>query len=210
MEYKQEDHVSVKKEEEDVKIKLEDIDEDDLDVNHEDADGELLMVMKVDTECNHLQPRILGSTLWPSHVHGTPNCGECGIFIPVGTFGGANRCRICDGYFCLSHKFSLKKPRNGQPSNSRKMANRKRLPEFIRKLGIDKYIERCDPREHRGKDVEAFMMWAYVVFYKMITEDRKFVPEAVHNRVRTKWESQHFQNLAVGSDDGHADDGGAQ
>lgn len=187
-----ESNIKKEEEEEDVKIKLEDEEDDNNnDIEHGDADVELLRVMKVETACNHLHSRnTVGSTILRSHIDGTKRCDVCGKVIRTDT---ANSCRICDGVFCLSHRFTRKRARHSKPSKSSQRTTRKRLPEFIRKLEIDRidsYIDKCDPHNEQAPDVEAFTTWAFGVFSGMITEDQKFVPQAVKDMVRTKWESQ--------------------
>jgi len=145
-------NIKEEEEEEDVKIKLEDEEDDNNnDIEHGDADVELLRVMKVETACNHLHSRnTIESTILRSHVDGTKKCDVCGRVIRTNT---ANSCRIDR---------------------------------------IDSYIDKCDPHNGRTPDAEAFTTWAFGVLSGMITEDQKFVPQAVKDMVRTKWESQQL------------------
>jgi hypothetical protein len=115
-------------EEEDVKIKLKDEDDDNNnDIEKGDADVELLRVMKVETECNHLHSRnTVGSTILRSHIDGTKRCDVCGKVIRTDT---ANSCRICDGVFCLSHKFTRKRARHSKQAKQAKQAESKDDPQ---------------------------------------------------------------------------------
>jgi hypothetical protein len=199
IEYKEEADVNIKKEEEeeDVKVKLED-DDDDIDdhnddennSDHGDADVELLRVMKVELECNHSHSRnAVGSTMTTSRTDGTPRCSSCGIFIHTDR---ANSCHICDGVFCLSHKFSKRGKRRGKKNLSSSRASRPHLPLFIQKLEINKYISKCNPRLGFEPRVEALSTWAEGVFLASSAGEKETVPQAVLKMVYDKWESQEF------------------
>jgi hypothetical protein len=193
MEYKEEADVNIKKEEEDdVKDKLEDDDHNDDENNsdHGDADVELLRVMKIELECNHSHSRnAVGSTMTTSRTDGTPRCSSCGIFIHTDR---ANSCHICDGVFCLSHKFSKRGKRRGKKNISSSRASRPHLPLFIQKLEINKYISKCNPRLGVEPRVEAFSTCAEGVFLALSAGEKEAVPRAVLKMVYDKWESQEF------------------
>jgi hypothetical protein len=175
MEYEQEDHASVKKEEED----------DTFDIEMETAE----------LACNHLQARIPGSTLRISGVHGAPKCGYCGKYLRCEQ---ALCCTICDSTFCIMHKF--KPSRHGNTKSlSSKRTTRPHLEKFIRKFEIARYIPRCNGRMEAGlePDVELFIAWADGVWSGMSDEERSDVPQATMDLVRQKWDSQHFQELAA-------------
>jgi hypothetical protein len=189
MEHKEEADVSIKKEEEgdDLSIKEEN---DDIEINRGDADDELLRVMKVELECNHLHSRnAVGSTLSTSRTVRTPRCDACGIFIHTDR---VNSCHICDGVFCMSHKFSKRSKRRGKKNTSSRRTTRPHLPLFIQKLEINKYISKCNPRLGVEPRVEAFSTWAEGVFLGLTAGEKEVVPQAVLKMVYDKWESQDF------------------
>jgi hypothetical protein len=149
-----------------------------------------LRVMKVELECNHSHSRnAVGSTMTTSRTDGTPRCGSCGIFIHTDR---ANSCHICDGVFCLSHKFSKRGKRRGKKNLSSSRASRPHLPLFIQKLEINKYISKCNPRLGFEPRVEAFSTWAEGVFLALSAGEKETVPQAVLKMVYDKWESQKF------------------
>ena len=146
--------------------------------------------MKVELECNHSHSRnAVGSTMTTSRTDGTPRCSSCGIFIHTDR---ANSCHICDGVFCLSHKFSKRGKRRGKKNISSSRASRPHLPLFIQKLEINKYISKCNPRLGVEPRVEAFSTWAEGVFLALSAGEKEAVPQAVLKMVYDKWESQEF------------------
>ena len=191
MQHTEDTEINIKKEEDDIDIKKEDEEEEeDFDnTQHPDADVELLRVMKVEIVCNHLQPHITGSTLSRPAFAGTPRCDKCGIFIHTER---AHRCDLCGGTFCLSHKFSKRSNCQGEKSRSSKRTGRSHLPLFIRKLEINKYISKCNPRLGVEPRVEAFSAWAEGVFLGLSAEGKEIVPQAVLQTVCDKWKSQEY------------------
>jgi hypothetical protein len=173
MEYKQEDHASVRKEEEEEELE----------------EGE------IPSECNHRKPHVTGSTLCVSDVHGAPKCGCCGIYLHCEQ---ANRCTICDGVFCTNHDFKRSRARNTKSPSSMRITQPS-PPKFIRKLEIPTYLPRCNRKMGYELEpgVELFIAWASDVWYGMSDSERSDVPKATIELVQQRWESNFFQELAA-------------
>ena len=66
------------------------------------------------------------------------------------------------------------------------------MPLFIRKLEINKYISKCNPRLGVEPRVEAFSAWAEGVILGLSAEGKEIVPQAVLKTVCDKWKSQEY------------------